>query len=312
MTLLDHKKQLSDSLTEEDLVEQELADRYFVFTYTIFVGFRSRLVEYLRRVDPSGNVYGITPEEAMTLTASFLQSEAPTGALAIKLAALRLLPSFFNPIPVGIRMADIDGYDTILAMRDLTSELDGARIKQRTAPDASTAIFEAIWANGVASKLLAQYVFSHTRSMSGKYSSSGGRQSFRATWCGIQVAANLYLHHAVRMAEPGFLEQRTHHYMMYLFQRELSQLSARMKEPDSDISRDFLFWHYFLGAIHMYMYDRDSPTADFFNQGIYEWSKATGVTEWADAWAALREITWPAEYPDELVGQCVWERAQYI
>ncbi|RSL90435.1 hypothetical protein CEP52_014594 [Fusarium oligoseptatum] len=311
MSLLDHKKQLGSSLTEEDLIEQELADRYFVFTYTCFVGFKSRLIEYLRRIDPTGNVYNITPDEAMTLTSSFLQSEAPTGALAIKLAALRLLPSFFNPMPIGVKMADIDGYYTILAMRELTAALDGARVKQRTEPNDSTAVFEAIWSNGVASKLLAQYVFSHTRSMSGKLPPSNGRQRFRTTWCGIQVAANMYLHHVVRMTEPGFLEQRAHHYMMYLFQRELTQLSAQLEEQDSDISRDFLFWHYFLGAIHMYKNDRESSTAEFFYGGICDWSKVNGVTEWADAWAALRGVSWPAEYPDELTGQCVWERARF-
>ncbi|KAH7239690.1 hypothetical protein B0J15DRAFT_569038 [Fusarium solani] len=311
MSLLDHKKQLSRPLTEEDLIEQELADRYFVFTYTCFVGFKSRLIEYLRRVDPTGNVYNITPNEAMALTSSFLQSEAPTGALAIKLAALRLLPSFFNPMPAGVKMADIDGYYTILAMRELTAELDGARIKQRNRINDSTAVFEAIWSNGVASKLLAQYVFSHTRSMSGKLPPSNGRQRFRTTWCGIQAAANMYLHHVVRMTEPGFLEQRAHRYMMYLFRRELSQLSARLEEPDPDINRDFLFWHYFLGAIHMYKNDKESPTAEFFYQGICDWSKASGVTKWADAWAALRGVSWPAEYPDELTGQSVWERARY-
>ena len=147
--------------------------------------------------------------------------------------------------------------------------------------------------------------------MSGKLPPSNGRQRFRTTWCGIQVAANMYLHHVVRMTEPGFLEQRAHHYMMHLFRRELSQLTARLEEPDSDINRDFLFWHYFLGAIHMYKNDEESPTAEFFYQGICDWSKATGVTEWADAWAALRGVSWPAEYPDELTGQSVWERARY-
>ncbi|KAJ3542163.1 hypothetical protein NM208_g4243 [Fusarium decemcellulare] len=263
----------------DDYIEQELADRYFIFTYTCFVGFRSRLEEYLRHNGSSETVYDMTPKMILSLTHAFQRSEIPTGGLWVKLAALRQLPSFFNPLPPGAKLNAIDGYDTICCLRDLTKELDKVRVQNLTEVETSKAVFERVWSNGAASKILVHYVFSHIRSVAPEDTSTDDtRERFMTTWCGMYIATNLYLNHGLDACKPHVMEQKTHRHMIYLFQRDLALFRTRL-EQGSSTDRNFLFWQIFLGA----MSSQDSPMTQFFNQGIRDWSKITSITQCSHA-----------------------------
>ncbi|KAF4462447.1 hypothetical protein FALBO_10743 [Fusarium albosuccineum] len=292
---------------EDDCVEQELADRYFIFTYTCFVGFRSRLEEYLRHNGSSETVYDMTPKMILSLTHSFQRSEIPTGGLWVKLAAIRQLPSFFNPLPPGSKLGSIDGYDTICCLRDLTKEVDKVRVQNLTEVETSKAIFERVWANGAASKILVHYVFSHIRSVAPEDTSTSTddtREKFMTTWCGMFIATNLYLNHGLNVCKPHSMEQRTHRRMIYLFQRDLALFRTRL-EQGSTTDRNFLFWQIFLGA----MSSQNSPLTEFFNQGIRDWSRITGITEWSEAKAVLMKVAWPIICSEDRLAQEIWQTA---
>ncbi|KAF4981960.1 hypothetical protein FDECE_17601 [Fusarium decemcellulare] len=295
---------------DDDCVEQELADRYFIFTYTCFVGFRSRLEEYLRHNGSSETVYDMTPKMILSLTHSFQRSEIPTGGLWVKLAAIRQLPSFFNPLPPGSKLGSIDGYDTICCLRDLTKEVDKVRVQNLTEVETSKAIFARVWSNGAASKILVHYVFSHIRSVAPEDTSTADtstddtREKFMTTWCGMFIATNLYLNHGLNVCKPHLMEQRTHRRMIYLFQRDLALFRTRL-EQGSPTDRNFLFWQIFLGA----MSSQDSPMTQFFNQGIRDWSNITDITQWSDAKAVLMKVAWPIICSEDRLAQEIWRTA---
>ncbi|KAH7147225.1 hypothetical protein DER46DRAFT_615045 [Fusarium sp. MPI-SDFR-AT-0072] len=307
-------KQIGPCGTDEaDPTQQELADRYFIFTYTLVAGFKGRLGALLR-INSQRNVYDLSQQEALDMTYAITRSEVSTGGLRIKLSAIRLLPSLLAPIPLGSTLKDINGLGTIISLRSMTDKVDEARKEYFTEVESLRGVFDAAWATGAASQVLANYVASHIQSTSIHDTQTPPLNfpyRFTTTCCAMYIATNLYMHRVLGICDPGVIERSTSEHMMYLYRRDLSRMYARWKD-DPGHDGDFIFWQLMIGAIHICAYEPDSDVAVFFSCSIRDWSRRVGIKQWLNARAALRRVTWPIMPEEGSPAQLVWNKAHGV
>ncbi|EGU83430.1 hypothetical protein FOXB_06056 [Fusarium oxysporum f. sp. conglutinans Fo5176] len=181
-------KYISRCVTDDsDPTQQELADRYFIW-----------------------NVYDLSQQEALDMTYTITHSEVSTGGLRIKLSAIRLLPSLLAPIPLGSTLKDINGLGTIISLRNMTEKVDEARKGYFTEAESLRAVFNAAWATGAASQVLANYVIPHIQSTSIHDTQApppNFPDKFTTTCCAMYIATNLYMHGVLGICDPGVIER---------------------------------------------------------------------------------------------------------
>ncbi|KAF4448417.1 hypothetical protein F53441_8172 [Fusarium austroafricanum] len=285
-------KHISRCATDDsDPTQQELANRYFIW-----------------------NVYDLSQQEALDMTYTITRSEVSTGGLRIKLSTIRLLPSLLAPIPFGSTLKDINGLGTIISLRNMTEKVDEARKGYSTEVESLRAVFNAAWATGAASQVLANYVISHIQSTSIHDTQAPPPKfpdRFTTTCCAMYIATNLYMHRVLGICDPGVIERSTSEHMMYLYRRDLSRTYERWKAgPGND--GDFIFWQLMIGAIHIYAYEPDSEVAVFFSCSIRDWSRTVGIRQWPGARAALMRVTWPIMPEENSPAHLVWEKAHGV
>ncbi|EXL64667.1 hypothetical protein FOPG_19078 [Fusarium oxysporum f. sp. conglutinans race 2 54008] len=307
-------KYISRCVTDDsDPTQQELADRYFICTYTLVAGFKGRL-GVLLRVNSQRNVYDLSQQEALDMTYTITHSEVSTGGLRIKLSAIRLLPSLLAPIPLGSTLKDINGLGTIISLRNMTEKVDEARKGYFTEAESLRAVFNAAWATGAASQVLANYVIPHIQSTSIHDTQApppNFPDKFTTTCCAMYIATNLYMHGVLGICDPGVIERSTSEHMMYLYRRDLSRTYERWKaDPGHD--GDFIFWQLMIGAVHICAYKPDSYVALFFTCSIRDWSRTVGIRQWLDARAALMRVTWPVMPEEGSPAQLVWDKVHDV
>ncbi|CEI61507.1 unnamed protein product [Fusarium venenatum] len=101
--------------------DQELANRYFVMAYTYICGLKSLLggVCRLGGVDDA-SIKDFSAKELVEMSHLWHKGEA-LQSWALKLQALRLLPFFLTPLPVGATFKYADGHAVIQSLRQFTS-----------------------------------------------------------------------------------------------------------------------------------------------------------------------------------------------
>ncbi|KAK9774245.1 hypothetical protein SCAR479_09109 [Seiridium cardinale] len=311
IAILDLKRSVLDYPFKKDSLEQELADRYFILMCTIFLSFKSRVNDLLHEDHPHQEDVAATIEETTKAMQRWRRMENNAG-ISAKLLALHLLPYFFNPLPVGAVLGEVDAEDTIACLRELTNKLHQVRHGQRG--DTTNGVSNVVWDDGMAARLLEIYVVAHARSisLSGEKSQAPGHRRPATTWCGVFIAAGFYLTHVIDLWAP--VECRIHQYMVSLLERDLAYNVECLGRGDPEPG-DLLFWQIFLGAFSIYEYQLDSPTADsflkpsFFCNAIKRWSQSTGTREWSDAEAILRKVAWPAAFRKGENARALWEMA---
>ncbi|KAM5345055.1 hypothetical protein ACJ41O_010917 [Fusarium nematophilum] len=316
VTLLQHRRRLLDEFREkgrpheeDSAQDEELTDRYFLLILTLFARHKSRLLDVLR--------FGHVPESYRNLSPQDLENLARVDDLVerncefdVKLHLLRLIPFFSCPLPTGSNLHWIDGSDTILVIQELTDSIDMVQSK----PDACDLEneFAMVCANGVASQLHVQYIASHMRSISHGPSTRHASKP-TTTWCGLYISTGLYLLNVLGLRES--LDTACQDYVMHIFKRAVTRHLAELKDGRS-MSEHVLFWQIFLGAISVEKSYRQgagdgSSMGEFFDEAIWKWSRAAGVSRWEDARGVLERVAWRSVDAEEGLAMAIWERACY-
>ncbi|KAG8352713.1 hypothetical protein FVEN_g9401 [Fusarium venenatum] len=280
--------------------DQELANRYFVMAYTYICGLKSLLggVCRLGGVDDA-SIKDFSAKELVEMSHLWHKGEA-LQSWALKLQALRLLPFFLTPLPVGATFKYADGHAVIQSLRQFTSPtiIDDSPQKG-ICTDSPDKIFDNFWRRGPASRLLGECVLAHVETISVK---KGGSQSlrrdgtpFESPWCALVTAAILYGQVILGALEP--IDKRMHKYTITLFHHDMASYIEAGRGSNNP---GFLLWLLLLGLVGCHTYpngEKDKtphPSFLFFQAAVRRQAKEMAISTWLEARVVLAEVVWPS------------------
>ncbi|CAM1501264.1 Fc.00g104260.m01.CDS01 [Cosmosporella sp. VM-42] len=313
MTIMDHQPSNPHSSDGAVRVEEELADRYLILTYTFVHGIKSRLQDMpIGAIDLSeGKTH---PSEIRSLMKKWHKEER--GGLKNRLTAMRMFPYFFNPLPHTTEFRDIDVTPIIACLKILSDMVEIRRLNPYLPYGECSR--DLIWLEGGATRLLLVVVHAHVESISPHTPEPsqeyGARDKLRSSWSGMSASNALYLHSILGLWNAGEpIEDRLHSHVLSILQRDLEQNHFKVSSRQTKAS-DLWFWKAFVGAFSITKRQKvdtgvvrgRQPT---FNNFICDWSKAMAITRWADARARLKRVLWPASFWEDDTVQQMWDAA---
>ncbi|RGP59530.1 hypothetical protein FSPOR_11287 [Fusarium sporotrichioides] len=289
---------------EYDL-DDELANRYVLFSYNFIHGFKSRVEDVL--INGSVTKTGQKPPPALVEKLMHEWHKQEVQGLDIRLKCLKMIPFFFSDLPSDTKFVDIDGTAMAECLATLTFT---AQLRTQ-----GTDFYDQqmIWQEGAATRLMLAFVGSHIESIS-----TGGRKRpiaqtrsrMASSWSGMATATGLYLHTILRFWNAGDpIEPRLHRRVLLVLQQDLER-SRRSSISLSDI----WFWKAFVGAMSVERHVGSSTSGVLHEmKGIYEgfvreWSIVVGITVWERARETLSKIVWPETFHSEDMAQELWYR----
>ncbi|UZP38093.1 hypothetical protein NXS19_005909 [Fusarium pseudograminearum] len=298
-----HRPPHKATLAESDL-DDELANRYVLFSYNFIHGFKSRVEDVL--INGSVTKTSQTPSPALVEKLMHEWHKHEVQGLNIRLKSLKMIPFFFSELPPNTKFVDIDGTAMVECLATLTATAQ-LRTQGMDFDDQ-----QMIWQEGAATRLMLAFVGSHIESIStdGRKGSVPNGSPMASSWSGMAAATGLYLHTVLRLWNAGEpIEPRLHRRVLLVLQQDLER-SRRTSHSLSDL----WFWKAFVGAMSV---ERQiaSPAKGVLNEmkGIYEgfvreWSIIIGTTAWEQARAALSRIVWPEVFHSDDMAQELWYR----
>ncbi|ESU10452.1 hypothetical protein FGSG_02854 [Fusarium graminearum PH-1] len=298
-----HRPPHKAPLAESDL-DDELANRYVLFSYNFIHGFKSRVEDVL--INGSVTKTSQTPSPALVEKLMHEWHKHEVQGLDIRLKSLKMIPFFFSELPPNTKFVDIDGTATAECLATLTATAQ-LRTQGMDFDDQ-----QMIWQEGAATRLMLAFVGSHIESIStgGRKGSVPNGSRMASSWSGMAAATGLYLHTILRFWNAGEpIEPRLHRRVLLVLQQDLER-SRRTSRPLNDL----WFWKAFVGAMTV---ERQvaSPARGVLNEmkWIYEsfvreWGIMIGTTTWEQARAALSRIVWPEVFHSEGMAQELWYR----
>ncbi|QPC58908.1 hypothetical protein HYE67_001139 [Fusarium culmorum] len=288
---------------ESDL-DDELANRYVLFSYNFIHGFKSRVEDVL--INGSVTKTSQTPSPALVEKLMHEWHKHEVQGLDTRLKALKMIPFFFSELPPNTKFVDVDG----TAMAECLATLTATAQLRTQGMDFDDQ--QMIWQEGAATRLMLAFVGSHIESLSthGRKASVPNGSRMASSWSGMAAATGLYLHTVLRFWNAGEpIEPRLHRRVLLVLQQDLER-SRRTSRPLNDL----WFWKAFVGAMSVER-QTASPARGVVNEmkGVYEgfvreWSIIIGTTAWEQARAALSRIVWPEVYHSEDMAQELWYR----
>ncbi|SPJ77966.1 uncharacterized protein FTOL_06374 [Fusarium torulosum] len=276
--------------------DQELANRYFVMSYSYLCGLKSLLGGINRIEGYASSLDALSGPRIVEMSNVWHRGEGGES-LALKLQAIRLFPYFFSPLPHGARLGNADVYGIIETLREFTTGLDDVYANQRDVHSEQT--FHGFWRRGPASKILGDYVMAHARSISmGKEKPKEPktqRTSFTSPWCGMVIASIFYMQRVLGALEP--IQRRIHRYAITLFQQDMA-----MTLSDENTTRNdgFILWQLLVGLIGSQTYQKEEKdrrllvATQFFQIALRKQASVLGISSWSEARIRLKEVVWPA------------------
>ncbi|KAG8672131.1 hypothetical protein FPOAC1_005392 [Fusarium poae] len=295
--------------------DQELANRYFIMAYTYISGLKSLLggVCRLGGVDDA-SIEDFSAKELVEMSYLWHKGEA-LQSWALKLQALRLLPFFLAPLPVGATFNYADGHAIIQSLRQFTCPT-GVDDSENTSicTNSSDKIFENFWRRGPASRLLGECVLAHveTISVNKGVSQSFVRDgtSFESPWCALVIAAMLYGQVILGALEP--IDNRMHKYTITLFHHDMA---SYIQEGRGSNNPGLLLWLLLLGLVGCHIYPKDEkdktphPSVLFFQAAVRRQAKEVGISTWSEARVVLAEVVWPSASDRSAFIKDLWDGA---
>ncbi|KAM0497432.1 hypothetical protein ACHAP8_006924 [Fusarium lateritium] len=286
-------------------LDDELANRYVLFSYNFIHGFKSRVEDVL--INGSVTKRGQTPSPALVERLMHEWHKHEVQGLDIRLKSLKMVPFFFSELPSSTKFVDIDGTATVECLETLTSTAQ-LRTQGMDFDDQ-----QMIWQEGAATRLMLAFVESHIESIStdgSKDPDVEAHSRMASSWSGIATATGLYLNTILRFWNAGEpIEQRLHRRVLLVLQQDLER-SRRSARSLSDL----WFWKAFIGAMSVEKH-AVSSTSGVLNgmKGIYEgfvreWSIVVDTILWERARVALSSIVWPEVFHSEEMAQELWYR----
>ncbi|OBS24171.1 hypothetical protein FPOA_04718 [Fusarium poae] len=297
-----HRPPHKPILAEYDL-DDELANRYVLFSYNFIHGFKSRVEDVL--INGSVTKTGQTPSPALVEKLMHEWHKHEVQGLDIRLKSLKMIPFFFSELPPNTEFVDIDGTAMVECLATLTSTTQ-LRTQEMDFDDQ-----QMIWQEGAATRLLLAFVGSHIDSISTDGNKGSGvkvHPRMTSSWSGMAAATGLYLHTILRFWNAGEpIESRLHRRVLLILQHDLER-SRRTSRPASDV----WFWKAFIGAMSVERHAVSSTDGVLDKmKGIYEgfvreWSIVVETILWERARAALSSIVWPEVFHSEDMAQELW------
>ncbi|KAM0410507.1 hypothetical protein ACHAPD_010313 [Fusarium lateritium] len=286
-------------------LDDELANRYVLFSYNFIHGFKSRVEDVL--INGSVTKTGQTPSPALVEKLMHEWHKHEVQGLDIRLKSLKMIPFFFSELPSSTKFVDIDGTAIMECLETLTSTAQ-LRTQGMDFDDQ-----QMIWQEGAATRLMLAFVESHIESISTGGSKGPGVKAhsrMASSWSGMATATGLYLNTILRFWNAGEpIEPRLHRRVLLVLQQDLER-SRRSAHSLSDL----WFWKAFIGAMSVEKH-AVSSTSGVLNgmKGIYEgfvreWSIVVETILWERARVALSSIVWPEMFHSEEMAQELWYR----
>ncbi|KAH7009930.1 hypothetical protein EDB80DRAFT_714103 [Ilyonectria destructans] len=296
-------------------VEDELANRYFMLSYTFVHGVKSRLKDIIDTIDPLGTNVKLEPSEVESLMHKWHLEEV--DGLETRLKSMTLFPAFFSPPPPRTVFQDIDGLPIIETLRQMTKMVTLSRRRDCVSPSGNGEPLDQVWLEGAPTRMLLAFVNLHSQSMShsGKMMMVCNASDYMmASWSGVFSAASLYLQAVLVLWNAGQpLEPRLHRRVLLILKQDLDRLDY-MEEPGNAVASDFWLWRAFLGAFslarhHKCTQEMVQTLQPYFEDLIGRWILKTGITVWAKAKERLALIVWPDGFRHDDVAEAVWNCA---
>ena len=234
----------------------------------------------------------------------FHRIETPSGGLSTKLEALRLIPSFTNPLPPSAILDWIDAEEIIKALRTLTRGTDRAQGQSWQTK------FDTVWAKGAAARVLELYASANADSIKAEPDKTPRIDRSRALatpYCAMFVATTAYLYSVVRIWDPLRIEPRNFHHLMLLLQRSVVELVDRGDKSPGSSGSQLLFWQVFVAMLSIRYHDAGSSSATLFAETLRRQSEALGLETWRDAELALGRVVWTQAPIMDNAAQMLWE-----
>ncbi|KAM0492634.1 hypothetical protein ACHAP8_009812 [Fusarium lateritium] len=308
------KKEKLD-ITSSKTPDQELANRYFIMAYTYICGLKSLLggVCRLGGVDDA-SIKDFSAKELVEMSYLWHKGEA-LQSWALKLQALRLLPFFLTPLPVGATFKYADGHAVIQSLRQFTSPTVIYDSRQTSictgSPDK---IFDIFWRRGPASRLLGECVLAHVETISvkkgGSHSLERDGTPFESPWCALVTSAILYGQVILGALEP--VDKRMHKYTITLFYHDMASYIEAGRGSNNP---GFLLWLLLLGLVGCHTYpngEKDKtphPSFLFFQAAVRRQAKEMAISTWLEARVVLAEVVWPSTSDRNEFIKDLWDEA---
>ncbi|KAM0201922.1 hypothetical protein ACHAQI_011123 [Fusarium lateritium] len=291
--------------------DQELANRYFVMSYSYLCGLKS-LLGGINRIEGYASNLDDLPGHRIVEMSNVWHRNEGVESLALKLQAIRLFPYFFSPLPHGAQLGNADVYGIIETLRAFTTGLDDVYANQRDVYSEQT--FHGFWRRGPASKILGDYVMAHARSISiGEEKpkpSKAQQQSFTSPWCGMVIASISYMQRVLGALEP--IERRIHRYAITLLQQDMAMT---MFEENASRNEVFVLWQLLVGLVGSQTYQKEEKdrrlfaAMQFFQVALRKQADLLGISSWSEARIILKEVVWPAEDNSCVNVKGLWDEA---
>ncbi|KAF4987827.1 hypothetical protein FGRMN_10143 [Fusarium graminum] len=299
-----------DEINHRKTLDEELSDRYFLLTSTFVHGLKSILKAVLRYQGFSDDIVNLDASSTLGLIHKWHVTEGKHSHY-LKLKALRLFPAFFSPPHSGATLLDVNGKGIIGDLREATQRYGVEEYRKYT--DGTHYMEDEFWLQSHASVFYDKIIMEHLNSIS--YNSRHSKpdnvdSDSNTSWCGLVVAAQLYIEQVLPLWHP--FKKEIYLYSIRILQRELTYA---MEKSQSRYQADLMFWESFLGLMSLYAHEKageldyEPGFKPFFEKAIWEQSLSLGLHTWADARAVLLRITWSTAFAGDEYVKGIWEAA---
>jgi hypothetical protein len=285
--------------------------------YTFVHGLKSRFSDILTFDHSTAAGETVDPDEAHAAMQKWHEREI--NGLYLRLKSFRMMPRFFATPPRGVVLRNVEVEPSLVCLRDLTKFTEAREGAKTTANLAD--IWNAMWLDGAATRLLYILVDSHVWSMTEQsragWLSTKAPTRLQASWTGISAAISLYLGTVVPFLNAGeLLAERLHQQVLSMLHKDL-ELTRDDWVSERSLQGDFWFWQAFIGAFSLELRDKGAspltpvllPLKPVFKDFVRRWAAGTETKLWFDARSSLQRICWPAGPLNEEVAQSTWSAA---
>ncbi|KAF5532130.1 hypothetical protein FMEXI_12608 [Fusarium mexicanum] len=284
--------------------DQELSDRYFVLTSTFIHGVQTVLHGILRAEDSTEDKNSLSVSHPMLLMHKWYKSEGQY-LHCLKLKAIRLFSTFFILPDIGARLSDVYSASIVNSLRQVTDEFYNLTEAQK--------IHDDFWRTGAAARVYDAVLESHQNSITPtdhqhEETSETSETEQKTSWCGLVIAAELFLEQVVVLWRP--FTKEIYLCSMRIFQHDLT--FALQKKNTLEIA-ELLFWESFLGLMSIYFHEklgdteREPGLRSFFERIVKEQSRDMRLEKWEDARRVLLNIAWPLDFSENDYAKGIWE-----
>ena len=225
-------------------------------------------------------------------------------------------PFFFVAPPTVKQFQDIDAYDLIRRLRDITDLFVQKYVD--TLLQGFNARSIDVLQNETPAGPLDIFINTHMSSLGAAYQEaqtpSNTKHRLRASWSGITAASAIYLCKVVGIWHTDRpIDRRLHRRLLLILKRDM-QKCEKCEIPYSESACYVSFWMTFTAAFSLANAAMDYGMRDtylWFCSRIRSWGKINGVSLWSDARAILASVVWPASHPEDMVAERLWDASVY-